>query len=459
MSFPRYAAYRDSGLNWIGTIPAHWNEPVTLGSISSLKGRLGWQGLKAEEYRDEGPYVVSSAHFSNFKIRWDECPRVSEERYETDNNIQLSEQDILLMKDGAAMGKLSFVDKLPGKACLNSHLLLFRPLYRNSGTPTYSPKFVFYYMQTGFFQEYIKVNGTGATFLGISQEAISRYRVCWPDFEEQNYIAGFLDGEIDKIDALISEQEKLIVLLTEKRQATISHAVTKGLNPDVQMKDSGLAWLGEVPTHWDVATFQRYVYVQEGQVNPEEEPYRSMVLIAPNHVESGTGRLLYVETAQEQSAESGKYLCKSGDVIYSKIRPALRKVCIAPEDCLCSADMYPLRGTSTLSNSFLKWFMLSEPFSALAVLESERVAMPKINRESLKAVWLPIPTPQEQEAIDFFLLTETAKLDSLKGSASQAIKLLAERRSALIAAAVTGQFDVRGSVQLAAVESPEPWAA
>jgi type I restriction enzyme S subunit len=264
--------------------------------------------------------------------------------------------------------------------------------------------------------------------------------------EEQIAIAVFLDRETGKIDALIAEQKKLITLLAEKRQATISHAVTRGLNPHAAMKDSGVAWLGEVPSHWDVVTFQRCVCVAEGQVNPEEYPYRTMPLIAPNHVESGTGRLLYVETAEQQSAESGKYFCNAGDVIYSKIRPALRKVCIAPEDCLCSADMYPLRGTSRLSNPFLMWFMLSEPFSALAVLESERVAMPKINRESLKDVWLALPTIEEQSAIVDFLDTETNKLDALKTEAERGIALLKERRSALIAAAVTGQVDVRGEV-------------
>jgi type I restriction enzyme S subunit len=263
--------------------------------------------------------------------------------------------------------------------------------------------------------------------------------------EEQKAIAIFLDRETAKIDVLVAEQEKLIALLAEKRQATISHAVTKGLDHRAPMKDSGVAWLGEVPGHWDVMTFQRCVYVQEGQVDPELEPYRSMLLIAPNHVESGTGRVLEAETAGQQAAESGKYLCKAGDVIYSKIRPALRKVCLAPEDCLCSADMYPLRGGSKLSNAFLMWFMLSEPFSALAVLESERVAMPKINRESLKAVWLPVPTRQEQIDIAAFLTEETTRLDILCAEAERAIALLKERRSALIAAAVTGQIDVRNA--------------
>jgi len=204
-----------------------------------------------------------------------------------------------------------------------------------------------------------------------------------------------------------------------------------------EYKDSGVEWFGEVPVHWDVLRFQRLVQVAEGQVDPEDARFSSMPLIAPNHVESGTGRLLALESASKQGAESGKYLCHKGDVVYSKIRPALRKVCIAPEPCLCSADMYPLRARSGLSNTFLLWLMLSEQFSSLAVLESQRVAMPKINRESLKDLELLVPPLPEQTVIAAFLDRETAKIDALVAEQERLIELLKEKREAVISHAVT----------------------
>jgi type I restriction enzyme S subunit len=246
-----------------------------------------------------------------------------------------------------------------------------------------------------------------------------------PSLVEQQVIASFLDSETSKIDSLVSEQRRLIELLKEKRQAVISHAVTKGLDPNVKMKDSGIEWLGEVPEHWEVKAFQRCVDVAEGQVDPTLLEYSGMILIAPNHIESGTGRLRDLETAIDQGAISGKYFCKAGDVIYSKIRPALRKVCIAPGNALCSADMYPLQAHSGLTNEFLFRWILTEHFSAFAVLESDRVAMPKINRESLNIT---------RQIEDF---------DSLISQAERAIDLLQERRTALISAAVTGKIDVR----------------
>ena len=198
-----YRSYKPSGSEWLGRIPAHWSEPTRLRYVSSLKGRLGWQGLKAGEYTNEGPYIVSSAHFRDHRIIWESCPRVTEERYQMDQHIQLAVGDILLMKDGAAMGKLALVDEMPGPACLNSHLLLLRP-QGGIGAPTYCAKFMFYYMQTDCFQGYVQVNGTGATFLGISQESIGNHIVCLPPISEQASIVDYLDHEIAAIDVAIS---------------------------------------------------------------------------------------------------------------------------------------------------------------------------------------------------------------------------------------------------------------
>lgn len=172
-------------------------------------------------------------------------------------------------------------------------------------------------------------------------------------------------------------------------------------------------FLGRVSAGWRTGAFRHYVIVREGQVDPQDTSVADMTLIAPNHVESSTGRLLQTESASEQGAESGKYWCDAGDVIYSKIRPALRKVAIAPHDCLCSADMYPLKGTNGLSNRFLYWYLLSEPFSDFALQESARVAMPKLNRETLAAATLPLPSPGEQERIANFLDEKTARIDAL----------------------------------------------
>jgi type I restriction enzyme S subunit len=173
-------------------------------------------------------------------------------------------------------------------------------------------------------------------------------------------------------------------------------------------------------------------------------PYNGYTLIAPNHIESGTGKLLYTETAIEQGADSGKYLCKKGEVLYSKIRPGLAKVCISPGDeTICSADMYPIQGQFGLTNGFMFWTLLSTWFTNFVVLESDRVAMPKINREKLSEVKLPIPPEDEQVQICSNIEEKTSVVDHLIKKAVISIRLAQERRTALISAAVTGKIDVR----------------
>lgn len=443
MSLPKYPEYKPSGVQWLGDVPAHWEVGPLKRAVALVESGVSVNAVD----EPAGPGMVGVLKTS----------AVYSGRFEPGENKAVVAEDLdrvaCPVKAGTLIVSRMNTPSLVGAAGLVAddveNLFLPDRLWQVHLAGAL-PQFVHFWTLSPSYRAQVQMAcaGTSASMQNLSQDEFLRFVLPLPSLEEQTAIAHFLDHETAKIDALIAEQEKLIHLLAEKRQATLSHAVTRGLDPAAPMKDSGVAWLGEVPAHWEILTFQRCVYVQEGQVDPENEPFRSMILIAPNHVESGTGRILGTETAQEQAAESGKYLCKSGDVIYSKIRPALRKVCIAPEDCLCSADMYPLRGIAGLSNSFLMWFMLSEPFSALAVLESERVAMPKINRESLKAVWVPVPSLQEQVKISTFLAQETTRLDTLRAEAERAIALLKERRAALIAAAVTGQIDVRQNSEI-----------
>jgi len=218
-------------------------------------------------------------------------------------------------------------------------------------------------------------------------------------------------------------------------------------------KNSGVEWLGEIPAGWEVERWRYCCRVTEGQVPPGDDLYRERILIAPNHIESGTGRILYLETANEQGAVSGKYLVERGDLIYSKIRPALNKACIAEGEWLCSADMYPIKIVSRgVRARFLLYFVLSRPFVRLMVDESMRVAMPKVNRETLAGCPLVVPTSDEQDAIALFLDRETARIDALVTKKERLIELLQEQRTALITRAVTNGLDRNVPIKDSGVE-------
>lgn len=434
-----YPAYKDSGVEWLGRVPEHW-QVKQLKYLASHIGSGKTPSGGAEVYQDAGVLFLRSQNVYEDGLRLDDAAFISDEVDEEMKASRVKPGDVLLNITGASIGRSCLVPEAFERANVNQHVCIIR------GEPPLASKWISLCLPSKAVQAQIDFSQNGAGREGLNFEQIGNMFIALPHAEEVDEIASRLDRETARIGALIEKKTRFIELLREKRQALITHAVTKGLDPSVKMKTSGVEWLGEVPEHWDVLSFQRCVFIAEGQVDPEKSPYREMVLLAPNHIESGSGLLLYTETAEEQNAESGKYLCQKGDVVYSKIRPALRKVCIAPDLSLCSADMYPMRGHSGMSNQFLFWFLLSEPFSAFAVLEADRVAMPKINRESLNSVQLPRPPINEQMEIVAWVAQSTARLDNLRAKTERSIELLKERRSALITAVVTGQIDLREAV-------------
>jgi type I restriction enzyme S subunit len=163
--------------------------------------------------------------------------------------------------------------------------------------------------------------------------------------------------------------------------------------------------LGWIPEEWGVIGLLDHLSIANGQVNPLEEKNQDKVLIAPNHVESDTGQLLYTQTAKQQNAISGKYPVKKGDIIYSKIRPYLKKALIAPFDCLCSADMYPFTPNEKIDSNFALGIVLGARFSQYVIRQSSRTGIPKVNRDELSAFSFPLPPLPEQQKIAAILST------------------------------------------------------
>ena len=270
-----------------------------------------------------------------------------------------------------------------------------------------------------------------------------------PPLPEQASIVRFLDHADRRIRRYIRAKQKLITLLEEQRQAIIHQAVTGQVDvctgqPYPAYKPSGVEWLGDVPEDWVVKRFKFLARVANGQVDPRRPEYRGKILVAPNHIRIGTGEIVHLETADSQGADSGKYEVRRGQIIYSKIRPNLRKAAIAPLDCLCSADMYPIAVRETeLRPTYLLLLLLSLPFTNYAVDCSLRVAMPKVNREALGGCWIWYPSLKAQDAILEFVESVGGPSGLAVAQAAHEISLLSEYRTRLIADVVTGKLDVR----------------
>jgi type I restriction enzyme, S subunit len=422
-----YPAYVDSGVEWLGKIPEGWKVD-----------RAGYLYSEMELPPPEDAGVVTAYRDGEVTLRENRRAEgytfaIQEVGYQGVRN-----GDLVIQGMDAFAGAIGVSDS-DGK-CSPEYLVL-EPVRSEIENHYYAAL-----LRVMAKRDYILV------ICNAVRERAPRFR--YPEFKnvflpipsgkEQRSIIAFLDRSTAKIDAFLAKYARLLGFLAEKRSALITRAVTKGLDTDAPMVDSGVEWLGEIPEGWDIKKMRYSCFISEGQVSPNDAEYSDRILIAPNHVESGTGKILYYETCDEQAAISGKYLVRKGELIYSKIRPHLNKVAIATGDWLCSADMYPIYiSDNRLVLKYLHYFMLSECFVYHMADESMRVAMPKINRDVLYACNVLVPSNDEQEIIIKTLDRETAKIDALVAKVERSVELLKEYRVALISAAVTGKIDLR----------------
>jgi type I restriction enzyme S subunit len=317
------------------------------------------------------------------------------------------------------------------RASLGMAAIAAVPLTTNQGLKSIIPNestdslFAYYRLQT-LKSEMVRL-ASGTTFLEISKADFSRIRTRRPKRLEQSRIAAMLA----LMDEAITKTEAVLAKLRQVRAGLLHDLLMCGLDANGQLRDPIAhpeefqdSPLGRIPRAWEVATLVSRISLPQGQVDPRLEPFCDWTLLAPDHIESETGRLIARQTARQQDAISGKYVFKAGDVVYSKIRPHLRKAVLVTERGLCSADMYPLRPNAGVNSRFLLAAVLGESFSRFASAVSMRSGFPKLNRDELSQYTMGWPKPDEQNRIAAVLLasddeqlaaeSELAKLRQLK---------------------------------------------
>jgi len=294
-----------------------------------------------------------------------------------------------------------------------------------------------------FIEEYYR-NGRGivADLWTTRFSEMKTIYIPLPPRDEQDQIVRYLDWKVSGINRLINVKRRQIALLQEQRRVIINLGVTKGLYPNMQMKESGFAWLGKIPESWYIRQFSKIAKICSNLVQPQD--FYDLPQISPANIEKNTGKLLPCLTVKEAGIISGNHRFYKEQIIYSKIRPLLNKVTIAPFDGLCSADMYPIE--TKINKKFLVYFMLSDTFLSQLSMTGNRVKMPKINQEELSTILIFCPSDDEQAHIVAHLDNITSKIDQLIEVVAKEIELTAEYRKRLISDVVTGKVDVRGAV-------------
>jgi type I restriction enzyme S subunit len=297
--------------------------------------------------------------------------------------------------------------------------------------------------------------GMGTAFLRLNSTDFGDTLVPWMERKEQKQIAAFLDYETAKIDALIEKQQQLIALLGEKRQAVISHAVTKGLNPDVPMRDSGVEWLGEVPEHWVVLQLRRFISDMEQGKSPECENRNGEIgewaVLKTSCVNGGYYNDSANKALPQHLTPVESYEVKVGDVLMSRasgstdLIGAVAYVQSTREKNLLSDKIYRIRFEADVEGMFFRYLMASSYMREMIVRSISGAAgmANNITKTSILSFQAALPPLKEQRAIVKHIEETVSRMEWLVAKAEDALLLLQERRTALISAAVTGKIDVR----------------
>ena len=448
MSFPRYLEYKDSGVAWLGDVPKHWEVDRLKRSTVSTKNGVWGDDAKQDAY--DMPCVrVADFDRKGLRVQLDEPTMRNIVDSERVGRV-LVQGDLLLEKSGGGEGQpvgcVVLYDDPRQAVCSNF-------VARVQIAPGMESSF-WRYVHAAAYAVRLNTRSIKQTS-GIQNLDASQYfdeRAGFPPLLEQTQIATFLDRETAKIDALVAEQRRLMALLKEKRQAVISHAVTKGLNPAAPMKPSGIEWLGDVPAHWEVGPLKRFWSVTDCKHVTAEFVDDGFPLASIREVQSRWVALENAKCTTEHFYEvlvEGNRQPLAGDLIFSR-NATVGEVAQVHADhprFAMGQDVVLLRKLSPNYSSDYLQHVIRSPIIILQLANMMiGSTFKRINVEEIRSFLIPSPPPTEQAEIANFLEGEVAKFDNLTAEAQRAIDLLQERRTALISAAVTGQIDVRGAV-------------
>lgn len=435
--FKPYAAYKDSGVEWLGGIPAHWTV-TTLKRIGSLQAGAGFpedeQGLQGEEL----PFfkVGDMGSAANEREMNDSQHTISEATARRLRAFVFPARTIVFAKVGAAL-LLNRRRLLTRRSCLDNNMMGFTPA-------ACDVTWTFYWL-SGL--DLARLANPGAV-PSVNEGQMRDTPAVLPPDNEQRAIAAFLDRETARIDALVAKKERLIELLQEKRTALITRAVTKGLDPNVPMKDSGVEWLGEIPAHWEAKPFTKYVVEKSDYRGKTPEKVASgAFLVTARNVRMG---LIDYECSQEFVAEEDydeimrRGLPRNGDVLLTTEAPLGNVALVDHEGIALAQRIIRFRmNAKHFDSRFTLFGMMSDYFQAQLLSLSTGSTAEGLKASKLPMLRLVAPPLTEQYAIVDLLDRETARINALVAKVRDAIDRLRELRTALTSAAVTGKIDVR----------------
>jgi type I restriction enzyme S subunit len=446
MSFVRYPDYKDSGVEWLGEVPRHW-EVLALKKSFKIVGGSTPKSENESYWDGEILWATPSDLSKRESIYMGETQRKITDAGLASCGTSMVPASSIILSTRAPIGSLAIAEK---DMCTNQGCKSLVPMKRTNTE--------YFAHLLSISTTELNVRGKGTTFLELSSDELGAFKTPAPPFAEQTQIAAFLDRETAKIDGLVAEQRRLMALLKEKRQAVISHAVTQGLNPHAPMKPSGNKWLGDVPAHWIVCCLKHIkAEVKNAFVdgpfgsNLKSEHFiddGDVYVIESSFATQGRIDMYSLKTiSNEHFFKINRSETRGGDIVIAKIGAQYGKASILPnldKPAVVSGNSLKLTINQKSCNvKFVNWHLAN--LKELGVMEDivNATAQPALSLGEMNNLPMLVPPRNEQVAIVQFLNEKLSEFDTLTAETQRAIDLLAERRTALISAAVTGQIDVR----------------
>lgn len=429
-----YPAYKESGIDWIGQMPTHWN----LKRFKFLDRIIMGQSPESDNCNKDGigiPFLQGNADFSDLNPLpgvWCEHPN------------KLAEKDDVLLSVRAPVGAVNIADQIYG---IGRGLCAIRAKHS-------AKKYLFYRVKC-LSDELNKIS-TGSTYSAVSVDQVKNVFVPVPAYKEQQSIVDFLDRKTSQIDNLIAKKERMIELLKEERTAIINQAVTKGLNPDVEMKDSGVEWLGKVPTHWEIKKLKFNASVNFSNVDKKTEKGEFPVRLC-NYLDVYYNELITPEfnfmVASATSEEIRKFQLRSGDIILTKDSEEWDDIAVPAyvvseiPNVICGYHLAQMRPKMSVFNGkYLFWLLTANCINYQFQIEASGITRFSLSNYTLSNAIVLIPPIDEQLEIVSFLDNKTMKIDAQIEIEIKSIEYLKEYRTAMISEVVTGKIDVRNEV-------------
>jgi len=438
--YKSYPEYKNSGVDWLGKIPTHFICTNLKRYCNTTDG-----SHHSPKIVSEGLPFVSVTDVSANNINFHEAKKISVKDFErlVNEGCKPSPGDVLLTKDGT-IGRACIVEESMPDFVILSSLGLLTPKAQ------LLKRFLYYYLVSGINIDQMNSLIHGSALRRMTIGKINDLFVLLPSNPEQQKISDFLDHETAKIDRLIAKQERLIELLKEKRQAVISHAVTKGLNPDAPLRPSGIDWLGDIPAHWEATQLKFYTLAMQtgpfgSQLHADDYVDDGIPLINPAHLLGGKikpDESVTVDKATQKRLS--RHMLSQGDLILAR-RGELGRCAVvnkAQEGWLCGTGSLKAKLGKKLIPEYSYFLISSQGVVSELSLESKGSTMDNLNTETLGRTRIPVPPVNEQADILEYIDVIAGKFQEIIQKSKHQMELLKERRTALISAAVTGKIDV-----------------